>query len=524
MDALAQQFTRLIEAFNRMDWPRALALAGPLVEAAPEHPLVRFVAGIALLETGRADAALPQLEAAARLDPTRLDFASHHARALLATGRVAQARDVARAAEAIPPRDPASLDVLGQVRVQVGDYDGALAAFSHAATWAPAQPQLHLNRASALIGLGRFDEAEQALERCIALAPRYWRAHYSLAQLRRQTPAHNHLARLQALLPEAGSDPAALTCLHLALAKEHEDLGEYPQAMAHLVAGKRAARPPRGYDPARDAAMVDALIGAFGPLPAPAADAPTNGPIFIVGMPRSGTTLVDRIVSSHPGVRSAGELHTFGHALAHALHSPTPHLLDPAVFARVPGIDWPALGHAYLAHARTAVGEDGGRFTDKLPHNFLHLGAIARALPSARIVCLRRQPMDTCLSNFRQLFAASAPYFDYSYALEDVGRYYVQFDRLMAHWTRALPGRVLSIDYEELVDHQEAVTRRLLDFCGLPWDDACLHFKRNAAPVTTPSAVQVRSTLHRDSLERWKRYGTAMDGLRAILVQAGIAI
>jgi tetratricopeptide (TPR) repeat protein len=524
MTDLARQYAQLIEAFNRMDWSRAVALAGPLVHAAPEHPLVRFVAGIALLEIGRPEAALPQLEAAAQLDPTRLDFASHHARALLATGHVAQARDVARAATAIQARDPASLDVLGQVLVQVGDYGGALTAFSHAADLAPGQPQLHLNRASALIGLGRFDEAERALEQCLAIAPRYWRAHYSLAQLRRQTSDHSHLARLRALLPEAGSDPAALTCLHLALAKEHEDLGDYAQAMTHLVAGKQAARPPRGYDPARDAAMVDALIAAFVPLPAPAADAATDGPIFIVGMPRSGTTLVDRIVSSHPAVRSAGELHTFGHALARALRSPTPHLLDPAVFAGVPEIDWPALGRAYLAHARTVVGEDCDRFTDKLPHNFLHLGAIARALPTARIVCLRRQPMDTCLSNFRQLFAASAPYFDYSYALEDVGRYYVQFDRLMAHWTHTLPGRVLSIDYEELVDQQEAVTRRLLTFCGLPWDEACLHFERNAAPVTTPSAVQVRSTLHRDSLERWKRYGPAMDGLRAILVEAGIAI
>lgn len=524
MTDLARQYAQLIEAFNRMDWPRALALAGPLVDAAPEHPLVRFVAGIALLETGCAEAALPQLEAAARLEPARLDFASHHARALLATGRVVQAREAARAAAAIRARDPASLDVLGQVLVQLGDYDGSLTAFSQAADLAPAQPQLHLNRASALIGLGCFDEAEQALEQCLALAPRYWRAHYSLAQLRRQTPANNHLARLQALLSEADSDPAALTCLHLALAKEHEDLGDYPQAMIHLVAGKRAARPPRGYDPARDAAMVDALIAAFGPLPAPAADTPLDGPIFIVGMPRSGTTLVDRIVSSHPAVRSAGELHTFGQALAHALRSPTPHLLDPAVFARVAGIDWPKLGRTYLAHAHTVVGDHGGRFTDKLPHNFLHLGAIARALPGARIVCLRRQPMDTCLSNFRQLFAASAPYFDYSYALEDVGRYYLQFDRLMAHWARTLPGRLLSVDYEELVDHQEAETRRLLDFCGLPWDDACLHFERNATPVTTPSAVQVRATLHRDSLERWKRYGAAMDGLRTILVEAGIAI
>jgi tetratricopeptide (TPR) repeat protein len=519
----AAPYAALIDAFNRMDWPRAAALAGPLVATAPDHPLVRFIAGIALLELGRPDAAASQLGAAVALDPGRLDFASHHARALLATGAVAQARAAARAAPRHPPRDPASLDVLGQVLIQCGDYALALEAFSQAAGLAPGRSQLQLNRASALIGLGQFDQAEQALEQCIALSPHYWRAHYSLAHVRRQSTSHNHLARLQALLPQTGTDPAARSCIHLALAKEHEDLGDYPQAMAHLAAGKQAARPARPYEPARDAAMIDAVIAAFGPLPPPTGIAPAAGPIFVVGMPRSGTTLVDRIISSHPAVNSAGELHAFGHALAQAVGSPTPHLLDPQAWARTASIDWPTLGQRYLAHARTVIGADT-RFTDKLPHNFLHLGAIARALPDARFVCLRRHPMDTCLSNFRQLFAASAPYLDYSWALQDTGRYYLQFDRLMAHWSAVLPGRLLSIDYEELVDRQQAVTERLLAFCGLPWDDACLHFERNAAPVTTPSAVQVRSTLHRDSLDRWKRYGSAMDDLRRVLEGGGVRV
>ncbi|MBU6248863.1 MAG: sulfotransferase [Xanthomonadaceae bacterium] len=404
--------------------------------------------------------------------------------------------------------------------MQTGDYEAGLRSFARAAELAPHQPAYHLNRASALIGLGRFDEAEGALEACLALAPRHWQAHYSLAQLRRWTPERHHVARLEALLPRAGDDPAARTCLHLALAKEYEDLGRYPEAMEHLVAGKRAARPMRPYTPARDAALVDALIERFGPVTAPPSGDRPPGPVFVVGMPRSGTTLVDRILSCHPQLRSAGELNTFGLALAQALGSPTPQLAAETVRSG-PTPDWPALGATYLHHARAAVGTEG-RFSDKLPHNFLYLGAIARALPDARFVVLRRQPMDTCLSNFRQLFAAGAPMMDYSYTLEDIGQYYVQFDRLMTHWERCLPGRLLTVSYEALVDDQEAVTRRLLAFCGLPWDDACLAFERNAAPVTTPSAVQVRSALHRDSLERWKRYGTALDGLRAILANAGL--
>lgn len=520
MNSLEATYQQLLDAFNRMDWAAAVRLSTPLLAAAPGHPLVRFVAGVAELEQDRPSRAAEHLAAAVQGDPARLDFAAHHARALLAAGRADEARVAATQAPTAQARDPLALDVLGQVRVQTGDYESGLQAFSRAAELAPRQPVHHLNRASALIGLGRFDDAERALETCLSLAPHTWQAHYSLAQLRRWTPGRHHLDRLEALLPQAGRDPAAGTCLHLALAKEYEDLGRYPEAMNHLVAGKRAARPTRSYTPARDVALVDALIERFGSVPAPTANAVTQGPVFVVGMPRSGTTLVDRILSSHPQLHSAGELNTFGLALAQALGSPTPHLSADTVRSG-PTVDWRALGTAYIKHARAATGISG-RFSDKLPHNFLHLGAIARALPDARIVCLRRHPMDTCLSNFRQLFAASAPMMDYSYTLEDIGHYYVQFDRLMAHWERCLPGRLLSVSYEALIDDQEAVTRQLLDFCGLPWDRACLAFERNAAPVTTPSAVQVRSALHRESLERWKRYGPAMDSLHAILADAGL--
>jgi hypothetical protein len=163
-------------------------------------------------------------------------------------------------------------------------------------------------------------------------------------------------------------------------------------------------------------------------------------------------------------------------------------------------------------------------FVDKLPHNFLYAGFIAAALPNARMICVRRDPMDTCLSNLRQLFALSSPYYDYSFDPIDTARYYVQFDRLMRHWKRILPGRILEIAYEDIVEHQADATRRLLDFCGLAWNDACLSFERNAAPVATASVVQVRSPMFRTSLARWKRYGPVLDPMRQVLEEAGIAV
>ena len=157
------------------------------------------------------------------------------------------------------------------------------------------------------------------------------------------------------------------------------------------------------------------------------------------------------------------------------------------------------------------------RFVDKLPHNFLYLGFIARALPNARIVCLRRERLDTCVANFRQLLALDSPFFDYSFDLLDIGRYVLQFERVMAHWREVLPGRILELQYEDLVGDQAGTTRRLLEHCGLPWDDACLAFEHNPAAVATASAVQVREPLHRNSIGRWRRYAPQLAGLRALL-------
>jgi hypothetical protein len=179
------------------------------------------------------------------------------------------------------------------------------------------------------------------------------------------------------------------------------------------------------------------------------------------------------------------------------------------------------LGQTYLASTRPATGRLP-RFVDKLPHNFLHAGFIAQALPKARIICLRRHPMDTCLSNFRQLFAPESPYFDYSFDLLDTGRYFIQFDRLMKHWHTIFPGRILDVQYEQLVENQESCSRQLIEFCGLPWDPACLRFHENSSSVATASAVQVRSPMYRSALQRWKAYGEALDPLREILTAAGI--
>ncbi|MDB5467183.1 MAG: hypothetical protein JWQ46_1945, partial [Phenylobacterium sp.] len=274
-----------------------------------------------------------------------------------------------------------------------------------------------------------------------------------------------------------------------------------------------------GYSAATDAALFSAAMRTA--TPAGRGD-PSEEPIFVVGLPRSGTTLVDRILSSHPQVTSAGELSNFALLLKRAAGTASSFVLDEDTLAAAARVDMARLGSDYVASTRPLTGATP-RFVDKMPLNVLYAGLIHQALPNARIVCLRRDPMDVCLSNFRQLFATGFSYYNYSYDLADVARYYVGFDRLVAHWRSVLPpDRFTEIAYEGLVASQEATTRELLAFCGLPWDPRCLAFHENAAPVATASSVQVRQPLYASSVGRWRRYGEGLAPMRDVLAAAGL--
>lgn len=517
-----QAYKAAVEAMNLGDWSRALALAESLVPRIPPHGGVHFVAGVSALQLQRLPEGLRHLQLAVHHNPRRPDYAAQFARALALARLTRESVVAADAATAMGPDDPATLDTLAVVYTQANEHAKAADLFERALQHMPNRAISHFNLATSLTFMGELKRAEHEYEACLALDPTFWKGHLALAQLRKATADDNHLARLQALLGQE-TEAAARMYLHLAQAKEFEDMGDYPQAFRHLSAGKAAGGEGRGYTSARDAALFNTIRELFENSGSLGSGALSESPIFVVGMPRSGTTLVDRILSSHPKVHSAGELQNFGVILKRLSGSRTSELLDSDTLRRAMQVDPRVLGEAYVDSTRpgTAVKP---RFVDKLPHNFLYLGYIARALPNAKIVCLRRHPMDTCLGNFRQLFAQTSPYYDYSFDLLDTGRYYLLFDALMRHWDRVLPGRILEVRYEQLVDDQEGQTRRLLAHCGLDWDEDCLRFSENTAPVATASAVQVRSPMHRDALARWKRYGDALAGLRGLLESGGVRI
>lgn len=518
----AATYAQAVSALNAADFPRAYALSMALVRQLPQHGGVHFVAGVAALHLGQMPQAIDLLGRACAFSPARPDYHAQRARALAIVRAFREALEAADRAWSLGPADPMTSDTVGVVYTQANEHRKAAQAFARAVEEAPRVASFRFNLATALTFLGELDAAESEYEACLALDPRYWKAHLALSQLRRQQPASNHLERLRALLADAHEEPQARMYVNLALSKELEDLQRYAEAFTHLVAGKRAGIEGRDYRFERDRALFDALIETFDGAPT-TEGSDSHEPIFVIGMPRSGTTLVDRILSSHPDVHSAGELQNFGVVVKRLSGSRTDQLIDPETVRLARNVPPRAIGEAYVASTRPGTAARP-RFTDKLPHNFLYAGFIASALPRARIVCVLRDPMDTCLSNFRQLFAQSSPYYDYSFDPVTTARYYVEFRRLVDHWLRLWPERFHVVQYEALVANQRRETEALLAACELTWDERCMSFQDNDAPVATASAVQVREPLNARSIGRWRRYAAEIGTMRRVLEDAGIPL
>ncbi len=469
----------------------------------------RFIAGMADAMQGRVSAGIAHVEAALAMQP-RAEYAAQLARLLITLRREAEARAAAELATALGPQDAMTFDTIGCVHARLGDQHAALAMFEPAVARDPGNLEFRLNLALALGFVGRTAEAAAQHEAIIARAPTHGRAHHALAGLAKATPTANHIARLETALAQVRDADDALR-IRYALAKEYEDLGEAGAAFRHLQVANRAHRARIGYDFAQDAAIFDAIEAAFArPVALAGASDVAEAPIFVTGMPRTGTTLVDRILSSHPDVHSAGELQAMPLAIKQLSGTRSRLILDPETVAAATALDPAAVGRAYAARAGQHRLRADGRHIDKLPANFLYIGHIARALPQASIVCLRRGPMDTVWSNAKNLFASTSTYYAYSYDLMDTACYYARFDRLMAFWDRLLPGRILQLRYEALVADQEGESRRLFAHCGLDWTPAALDFHRNTATVATPSAAQVRRPIYRDAVERWRAHADVL--------------
>ena len=413
---------------------------------------------------------------------------------------------------------------LGMLYTQLERREEAVACYERAAALEPDRAKHYYNIAALQRSLVDVGRAETNFDRAIELDPADWEAIKVRSELRRQTPDNNHVAALEAMLDDGIADPRGEMHVCYALAKELEDFGEWERSFGYLKRGADKRRSVMRYDVQRD---IDTMAGIRETFTAELFAAPTTGSdndeaIFIVGMPRTGTTLVERILGSHSAVYSAGELGNFATVLMQQVRARVKGPQPPRdeLVQLSASIDFAALGDAYIESTRPFTGKTP-RFIDKLPLNFLYVGLIRLALPNAKIINVRRHPLDTCYAVYKQLFVDAYPF---SYDLEELARYYAAYDRLMRHWSTALPGAVCTIEYETLVEDFEPEVRRLLAHCGLAFEDACLRFHENRAASTTASTVQVRQPVYRSSVGKWREYRRQLAPLIAKLEDEGIAL
>lgn len=409
--------------------------------------------------------------------------------------------------------------ILATVLHAAGRYDEALDEFDEAVRVDPLSPRAHRQRGEALAQRGRLAEAELSARTALELQPSYVGAAALLTAVKRFTAADDaDLRTMEAMFGEEKLDDENRITLAFALAKAFEDAQDYERAFAYLEIGNGLRRRSMDYDVDRDLRFLERiasvfdrpLLERFGGL-----GSESRLPILIVGMPRSGTTLVEQILASHPEVHGAGELWDLHHIAAGVALLSGGNGGYPEGVPHLRRADFARLGDGY-AHKLHTLGGSAPHVTDKAPMNFCHLGFLRLIAPGARVIHCIRDPVDTCLSCFSLDFGfTSVPC---SYDLTELGRYYSGYRALMGHWRDTLPADwVLDVRYENVVADLETQARRLIAHCGLPWNDACLQFHQTNRVVHTSSFAQVRRPVYSSSIERWRRYESHLGPLLAAL-------
>jgi len=503
-------------ALGRLD--DAVAALTRAVDLRPDHADALDALGVALAELGRPAEALAYYERALAANPRTAAVAFHLGNALLALDRLPEASRAFEQALELDGRFAAARNGLGAVLARQGDADGAAAAFHAALALDPAFGDAACNLGRILLEAGRVDEAVTWFERAIELNPANSSYYLQYVRSRSEPLDARRLAALEALsAPGRGLTPAARIDVHFGLAKAYEDAQRNDDAFRQLALGNALKRAEIAYNEAAELGFFGALERT---IDAPLIESlrpygnPSERPIFVFGMARSGSTLVEQILAAHPAVAAAGETADFGRLITE---------IRPAVGTAAPVADVGAslrlVADRYLEDTAALAG-GAARVTDKTLANFSLAPLIHVALPNARLIHVRRDWLDTCWSCFATLFLGS--YVSFSYDLAELGRYYAAYDRLVTRWRALLPAdRFLEISYEAVVANLEAEARRIVAFCGLPWDDACLAFQAARRPVRTASAFQVRQPLYATAVGRAARFATHLQPLIASAAAAG---
>ena len=475
---------------------------------------MRLMATI-LNEEGQKAEAGQLLQRVVDLDPGSVQAISELARYNADQFHYSKAIELYRRATELEPGNPFYHFYLGRYLFIVGFAKESLEAYEKGLALKPESPHGQSGRLNALRVVGRTDEAVAGYQACIRKGVNVAESWWSLSSLRTYSFSDDDIDRMTSMRQNGQVNELDSTFLDFAMGKAMDDRQRYDEAWQFYENGNTTHRKSIEYSSDKFESDIDRIIEAVdGSILQRGDTLPPRSvtPVFIVGMPRSGSTLIEQVLASHSEVEATMELPYMQglgqlYMIAEGDHSSLPIIgLDESKLA--------AIGDEYLKATELHRTESKRFFIDKLPDNFLYIGLIAMALPGAKIIDARRNPMDTCVGNYRQWFARGKAF---SYKLGELGRHYLQYMRIMQHWEQVLPGEILTVDYEMMVENTEAEIRRILSYCGLPWEDACLNFHQSGRQVTTASSEQVRQPIYKSAVGFWKNYESHLGELAEIL-------
>jgi Flp pilus assembly protein TadD len=505
------------------------------LELGPNNPDTLDNLALALKDLERLDEATELMRRAVVIEHRSDKLYAHYASVLLDQKQIDEAAAAIDRALAIDPNNHDAVNLMGRVAFERGDLRDSLAHYRRALTLEPDLADAYNNMGNALKELGQLREAHDAFLEALRLDPDISGVYVNLADSKKFAPGDPHLAAMEALAAKTeGLSKTDRLQLDFGRGKAYADLEDFDRSFKHLLAGNAAKRASIAYDEASTFALFDRIEATFTPAliaKKSGGGDPSQVPVFVIGMPRSGTTLIEQIIASHPLAYGAGELQTLNDVILTVRGPDGSTLPYPEFASAIDAAGLRQLGARYVAELRRLAEKqaaplpspaDGGakiggieRITDKMPSNYYFAGLIHLALPNAKIIHSVRDPVDTCVSCFSKLFSAEQ---NHTYDLAELGRYYRRYEKLMAHWHRVLPaGRILDVRYENVVADLEREARRIIAYCGLPWDDRCLSFHQTDRPVRTASATQVRQPIYNSAVGRWRVYEQHLAPLIAAL-------
>ena len=484
-----------------------------------EHPnevdAMRLLASIANKLEQRDDAII-LLERAVELKPKFAGAWADLAETYTESEKFGEALDAVQRVIKLQPNMPFGHMIRGSILGKKDDHEGAINAFKEALEIEPEHIGSNMGLGNTLKTIGRYDEAVKSYKKCIEAQPLFSEAYWSLANLKTYSFDDDEIKNMEKHVQSQDLTPASKAFFHIAIANAKEKQMKYGEAWYHFHTGNELRRTSEIYDSVTTQVTHDALIETFDEEfvnSTKGSGCQSDAPIFILGLPRSGSTLIEQILASHSQVEGTRELPDISLLGRRLTKSKPPGIKYPDAVKHMTDEEKIEYGESYLETSKR-YRTDKPRFIDKMPNNFAHIGFIKTILPNAKIINAKRHPLDSCVSSFKQLFYKGQ---SWSYDLFEIGEYYLEYERMMDHWHSLYPGEIYDIQYENIVNNQEDESRALIEYCGLDWEDSCLRFYENKRSVNTASSEQVRQPIYKGAMYAWKNYESEIGALKDIL-------